>query len=135
LTYFTKNVTYGLLFKWKNNFLTNNAFPHENLSQLYFVLCFKFCTYWKCISQSPVGFHNHYINLHQRTFCVCIFRKVALTVILTRAGLGLDIIKLKKLSWAVLRLAFIPCAAEIMTSAVVSRFLLGFPWAWSLMLG
>ncbi|XP_060570321.1 sodium/hydrogen exchanger 9B2-like [Ruditapes philippinarum] len=64
-----------------------------------------------------------------------VLRKVALTVILTRAGLGLDIIKLKKLSWAVLRLAFIPCAAEIMTSAVVSRFLLGFPWAWSLMLG
>ncbi|XP_045179332.2 sodium/hydrogen exchanger 9B2-like isoform X1 [Mercenaria mercenaria] len=64
-----------------------------------------------------------------------VLRKVALTVILTRAGLGLDVIKLKKLSWAVLRLAFIPCAAEIVTTAVVSHFLLGFPWAWSLMLG
>ncbi|KAL4217023.1 Sodium/hydrogen exchanger 9B2 [Mactra antiquata] len=62
-------------------------------------------------------------------------RKVALTVILTRAGLGLDVVKLKKLSWAVLRLAFLPCAAEIVTAGIVSKFLLGFPWLWSLMLG
>ncbi|XP_062580508.1 sodium/hydrogen exchanger 9B2-like [Saccostrea cucullata] len=62
-------------------------------------------------------------------------RKLALTVILLRAGLGLDIVKLRKLSFAVLRLAFIPCLCEAITGGIVSHFLLGFPWAWSLMLG
>ncbi|XP_061197151.1 sodium/hydrogen exchanger 9B2-like [Saccostrea echinata] len=62
-------------------------------------------------------------------------RKLALTVILLRAGLGLDIVKLRKLSFAVLRLAFIPCLSEAITGGIVSHFLLGFPWAWSLMLG
>ncbi|XP_052079843.1 sodium/hydrogen exchanger 9B2-like [Mytilus californianus] len=62
-------------------------------------------------------------------------RKIALTVILTRAGLGLDIVKLRKLSWAVIRLAFLPCTCEIITVGIASHFILGFPWIWSLMLG
>lgn len=62
-------------------------------------------------------------------------RKIALTVILTRAGLGLDIVKLRKLSWAVLRLALLPCTCEIITVGIASHFILGFPWIWSLMLG
>ncbi|XP_052812372.1 sodium/hydrogen exchanger 9B2-like isoform X2 [Mya arenaria] len=62
-------------------------------------------------------------------------RKVALTVILTRAGLGLDVVKLRKLSFAVIRLAFLPCTAEILTASVVSKFLLDLPWPWALMLG
>ncbi|KAL3831361.1 hypothetical protein ACJMK2_023114 [Sinanodonta woodiana] len=62
-------------------------------------------------------------------------RKMAQTVILTRAGLGLDPMKLRKLSWPILRLAFIPCLAEAITVGIVSHFLLGFPWRWSLMLG
>lgn len=62
-------------------------------------------------------------------------RKLALTVILLRAGLGLDIVKLRKLSFAVLRLAFTPCLCEAITVGIVSHFLLGFPWTWSLMLG
>ncbi|KAK3087377.1 hypothetical protein FSP39_005190 [Pinctada imbricata] len=62
-------------------------------------------------------------------------RKLALTVILTRAGLGLDIPKLRRLSFAVLRLAFLPCIAEAITVAIASHFLLGFSWTWSLMLG
>ncbi|CAG2225679.1 SLC9B1_2 [Mytilus edulis] len=61
--------------------------------------------------------------------------KIALTVILTRAGLGLDIVKLRKLSWAVLRLALLPCTCEIITVGIASHFILGFPWIWSLMLG
>jgi len=61
--------------------------------------------------------------------------KVAQTVILTRAGLGLDVVKLRKLSFAVLRLAWLPAAAEILTGGIVSHFLLGLPWFWSLLLG
>ncbi|CAC5368291.1 SLC9B1_2 [Mytilus coruscus] len=51
------------------------------------------------------------------------------------AGLGLDIVKLRKLSWAVIRLAFLPCTFEIITVGIASHFILGFPWIWSLMLG
>ncbi|XP_060581305.1 sodium/hydrogen exchanger 9B2-like [Ruditapes philippinarum] len=62
-------------------------------------------------------------------------RQIALTVILIRAGLGLDPQALMKLSWAVLRLAFSPCLAECLAEAVAAHFLLGFPWIWGIMLG
>ncbi|KAL3831362.1 hypothetical protein ACJMK2_023115 [Sinanodonta woodiana] len=62
-------------------------------------------------------------------------KKIALTILLTRMGMGLDTGKLRKLSWPILRLAFIPCLAEAITVGIVSHFLMGFPWRWSLMLG
>ncbi|OWF37825.1 sodium/hydrogen exchanger 9B2-like [Mizuhopecten yessoensis] len=62
-------------------------------------------------------------------------RQIALTVILIRAGLGLDPQALRKLSFTVLRLAFIPCLAECCAEAVAAHFLLGFPWEWGFMLG
>jgi len=62
-------------------------------------------------------------------------RSTALTVILLRAGLGLDPIALRKLSAMVFRLAFSPCLAETVIVAVVSHLLLGFPWQWGFMLG
>ena len=62
-------------------------------------------------------------------------RNVALVVILTRAGLGLDPVALKKLSWGVVRLAFLPCLVEAVTVAVASYLILGFPIAWGFMLG
>jgi len=65
----------------------------------------------------------------------CEYRAIALTVILTRAGLGLDPVALRKLSFGVLRLAFSPCIIEAVTAAVASHFILGFPWVWGFMLG
>ncbi|KAK3091769.1 hypothetical protein FSP39_022505 [Pinctada imbricata] len=62
-------------------------------------------------------------------------RQIALTVILIRAGLGLDPVALKKLSFTVLRLAFTPCLTECVASAIASHFLLGLPWEWAFMLG
>ncbi|CAD5122438.1 DgyrCDS10862 [Dimorphilus gyrociliatus] len=62
-------------------------------------------------------------------------RNLALIVILTRAGLGLDPVALKKLSFGVIRLAFIPCLVEALTVGVVSHFLLDLPWSWGFMLG
>jgi len=64
-----------------------------------------------------------------------IFRQIALTVILIRAGLGLDPQALKKLSCVVIRLAFSPCLAECAAEAIAAHFLLGFPWVWGFMLG
>lgn len=64
-----------------------------------------------------------------------ILRNTALTVILIRAGLGLDPMVLKKLSFAVIRLAFSPCLIETLVATIVSHFLLGLPWIWGIMLG
>ncbi|WAR20709.1 SL9B2-like protein [Mya arenaria] len=62
-------------------------------------------------------------------------RQIALTVILIRAGLGLDPAALRKLSFAVVRLAFSPCLMECVAEAVAAHFLLGLPWIWCFMLG
>ncbi|MCL4150669.1 UNVERIFIED_CONTAM: hypothetical protein GTU68_023421 [Idotea baltica] len=62
-------------------------------------------------------------------------RKMALVVILTRAGLGLDPKALREMSLMVLRLGILPNVVEMTVVAVVSHFLLQFPWLWSFMLG
>ncbi|OWA52319.1 Mitochondrial sodium/hydrogen exchanger 9B2 [Hypsibius exemplaris] len=64
-----------------------------------------------------------------------ILRNVALTVILTRAGLGLDSRALRKLSKSVLLLAFLPCAAEAGIVGLAAYFILSFPWLWAFLLG
>lgn len=62
-------------------------------------------------------------------------RQIALTVILIRAGLGLDPVALRKLSFTVLRLAASPCLVECLVEAIAAHFLLGLPWEWAFMLG
>jgi len=62
-------------------------------------------------------------------------RQTALTVILIRAGLGLDPVALMRLKGVVIRLAFLPCVAEAATIAVASYFILEFPIFWGLLLG
>ena len=62
-------------------------------------------------------------------------RSVSLTIILLRAGLGLDPVALRKLSGLVTRLAFFPGLAEMVVVAVLSNIFIGFPWMWGFMLG
>lgn len=64
-----------------------------------------------------------------------VLRLVALSVILLRAGLGLNLDALRRLQAAFVRLAFLPNLAEAATVAVVSHFLLGLPPLWALLLG
>lgn len=64
-----------------------------------------------------------------------VYRSIALTIILTRAGLGLDPAALKKLSLMVLRLAFCPSIVEVVMDSVAAHFFLAFPWPWAFMLG
>ncbi|XP_054282302.1 sodium/hydrogen exchanger 9B2-like isoform X2 [Macrosteles quadrilineatus] len=66
---------------------------------------------------------------------VVTLREVALSVILIKAGLGLDPVALLKLSLVVIRLAICPCIAEAVGAAVVSHYILGYPWLWGLLLG
>lgn len=63
------------------------------------------------------------------------FRGIALSVILIRAGLGLDPVALRRLSVVVFRLAFLPCSAEAIAVSVASHFFLDFPWVWGYLLG
>ncbi|KAF4078381.1 hypothetical protein AMELA_G00198630 [Ameiurus melas] len=62
-------------------------------------------------------------------------RSIALAIILTRAGLGLDPAALRKLKAVCVRVAVIPCTVEACTVAVVSHFLMGLPWIWGFILG
>ncbi|XP_046900383.1 sodium/hydrogen exchanger 9B2 isoform X2 [Hypomesus transpacificus] len=62
-------------------------------------------------------------------------RNIALAVILSRAGLGLDGSALRKLKAVCMRLGVGPCVIEACTVAVVSHFLMGLPWVWGFILG
>ncbi len=62
-------------------------------------------------------------------------RLLALTVILLRAGLGLDLDALVRLRGAFLRLSFLPNLAEAATVAIVAGLLFDLPATWALLLG
>ncbi|XP_043828271.1 sodium/hydrogen exchanger 9B1-like [Dromiciops gliroides] len=62
-------------------------------------------------------------------------RNTALTIILVRAGLGLDPQALKKLKGVCLRLSIGPCCLEACSAAVFSHFIMKFPWQWGFLLG
>ena len=66
---------------------------------------------------------------------ICYCRSAALAIIMMRAGLGLDATMLRKLSFAVVRLAFTPCVVEATAAGIASILILGIPWMWALMLG
>lgn len=62
-------------------------------------------------------------------------RSIALSIILVRAGLGLDSKALKKLKGVCVRLSMGPCIVEACTSALMAHYLLGLPWQWGFILG
>ncbi|XP_061407206.1 sodium/hydrogen exchanger 9B2-like isoform X1 [Lethenteron reissneri] len=62
-------------------------------------------------------------------------RRAALTVILMRAGLGLDPQALRRLKGVCVRLSVLPCLVEAVSVGVVAHFLLHLPWVWGFMLG
>nr|CAI9698093.1 unnamed protein product [Rangifer tarandus platyrhynchus] len=62
-------------------------------------------------------------------------RNTALTIILVRAGLGLDPEALKNLKRVCIRLSMGPCLMEACSTAVISHFLMNFPWQWAFLLG
>lgn len=64
-----------------------------------------------------------------------VLRNIALTIILARAGLGMNIEALKRLRWPCAKLAALPNISEACTVAVVSHFLMDLPWVWSFLAG
>lgn len=68
-------------------------------------------------------------------YCNIRFRKIALVVLLTRAGLDLDPDALKKLYLRVITLGLVPWLAEATMMALLSHYLLDLPWTWGMLLG
>lgn len=63
------------------------------------------------------------------------FRKIALVIILIRAGLDLDPKALKRLYISVMKLGLVPWIVECVIIAVMTNFLLDLPWIWGFLLG
>lgn len=62
-------------------------------------------------------------------------RKMALTIILIRAGLEMDPEAFKKVYITILKLGLVPWTVEATVVAVMSHFLFDFPWIWAWALG
>ena len=62
-------------------------------------------------------------------------RYLALVTILARGGMGLNIEKLKKMSFAVLRLALLPNVCEATCEALMCMWLFEMPFHWAMMTG
>ncbi|KAL0273602.1 UNVERIFIED_CONTAM: hypothetical protein PYX00_006235 [Menopon gallinae] len=64
-----------------------------------------------------------------------IVRKIALVIILIRAGLDLDPKAMKKLYFTLIKLGLVPWVVECAVIAVMVHYLLDFPWIWGFLLG
>lgn len=73
--------------------------------------------------------------LHVDKTLSAFLRQIALSTILTRAGLGLEPHVLRQVFTSVVRLTFIPCLTEATVAMVASKLLIGWPWSWAAMLG
>lgn len=71
-----------------------------------------------------------FVNIQNFLYLFFCLRKIALVIILTRAGLGLDAKVLKKHYKAVLKLGLLPWLVECIAIAVTSHFLIHLPWIW-----
>ncbi|XP_008705446.1 sodium/hydrogen exchanger 9B1 isoform X3 [Ursus maritimus] len=80
-----------------------------------------------------VPFLSNYIRVNNMWSST--LRNTALTIILIQAGLGLDPQALKHLKRVCFRLAIGPCLMEACSTAVISHFLMNFPWQWGFLLG
>jgi NhaP-type Na+/H+ or K+/H+ antiporter len=67
--------------------------------------------------------------------CGCVDRKIALVIILTRAGLDLDPAALRRLRVTVPKLGLVPWMVECVVVAVMTHYLMDLPWIWGFLLG
>ena len=74
--------------------------------------------------------HNYCYNLQKNNYILIIFisgeiRQIALVIILTRAGLSLDIADLKKVGRPAICMCFIPACIEMIGTIIFAPMLLG----------
>nr|CAD7595162.1 unnamed protein product [Timema genevievae] len=66
---------------------------------------------------------------------VTFLRRIALMTILTRAGIELDPKHLERFSYVMLRLAIVPSVIEAVVVMLLTRYVMGLPWVWGMLLG
>lgn len=66
---------------------------------------------------------------------IVILRLLAISVTLTKSGLGLNIDALIKYKWSILKFAFIPCTIEALVFAILAKYVYQLPWLWALVFG
>lgn len=71
----------------------------------------------------------------QYAMVIATLRKIALVIILTRAGLDLDPNALRKLKVTVPKIGLIPWVVEATVIAAMTRYILDLPWIWGYLLG
>lgn len=91
-------------------------------------------------SKLQIGFIESKVNLiifknYKFNIILFIFRKIALVIILTRAGLDLDPEALRRLKYTVMKIGLIPWTLEAILISITTHFFLGLPWKWGLLLG
>jgi NhaP-type Na+/H+ or K+/H+ antiporter len=74
-------------------------------------------------------------GLEIKTNVISVNRKIALVIILTRAGLDLDSEALKRMRITVPKLGLVPWFVECAVIAIMTHYLLGLPWIWAFLLG
>lgn len=62
-------------------------------------------------------------------------RKIALVIILIRAGLDLDPHALKRLKFTVIKLGLVPWLVETGIIGITTHYFLDLPWSWAVLLG
>lgn len=60
-------------------------------------------------------------------------RRIALVIILTRAGLDLDPGAMRRLFATILKIGLVPWTVEVAAVMTLLHLSLGMPWAWALL--
>uniref|UniRef100_A0A3B4Z6E0 Mitochondrial sodium/hydrogen exchanger 9B2-like n=1 Tax=Stegastes partitus TaxID=144197 RepID=A0A3B4Z6E0_9TELE len=118
-----------------NLFFFNHMLTHNNSSCVCVCVCVCVCAGMLLagllLRNVPYITDAIFIDTHWSAA----LRNIALSIILTRAGLGLNPSALRRLKAVCVRVAVGPCMVEACTVAVVSHLLLGLPWVWGFILG
>ena len=64
-----------------------------------------------------------------------LLRNIAFCVILCRAGLSLDLIKLKTMKLKIIKYSFIPCLIEAISFGLFAMWILKIPITWAILMG
>ncbi|XP_046676749.1 sodium/hydrogen exchanger 9B2 isoform X2 [Homalodisca vitripennis] len=76
------------------------------------------------------------INIHgPYKYFTAILRRIALVIILTRAGLDLDPGAMRRLFFTTLKLGLVPWCVEAGIIVLCAHFFLNMPWMWALLTG
>ncbi|KAK9510605.1 hypothetical protein O3M35_005350 [Rhynocoris fuscipes] len=121
--------------------------PHSDLFKIFLLIICSYCTgFIFSMAGLPhvVGLYATgsvlksvgYFNLSAQYKAIsAVFRYVAISVTITKGGLGFDVGTVLKHKWTIFRYSFIYNNIEALVLAVLAKYVLNFPWLWSFMFG